>query len=84
MEYLVERWGENATLTVGAMLIGIAFGFLAQRSRFCLRSAVIEFARNQMGGKLTVWLFAFAAAVVATQALAWTGPVGRVSHAIGA
>jgi uncharacterized membrane protein YedE/YeeE len=49
------------------------FGFMAQRSRFCLRSAVIEFARNHMGGKLTVWLFAFATALGATQALAWAG-----------
>jgi hypothetical protein len=40
---------------------------------FCLRSAVIEFARNLVGGKLTVWLFAFATAVVATQALALAG-----------
>ena len=45
------------------------FGFFAQRSRFCLRSAVIEFARGQPGGKLTVWLFAFAIAVLVTQAL---------------
>jgi uncharacterized membrane protein YedE/YeeE len=73
MESLLERWGENGSLAAGALLIGIAFGFLAQRSRFCLRSAVIEFARNQSGGKLTVWLFAFAAAVVGTQALAWAG-----------
>jgi uncharacterized protein len=73
MESLLERWGENSSLAAGALLIGIAFGFLAQRSRFCLRSAVIEFARNQSGGKLTVWLFAFAAAVVGTQALAWAG-----------
>ncbi|MBL8307582.1 MAG: YeeE/YedE family protein [Rubrivivax sp.] len=49
------------------------FGFMAQRSRFCLRSAVIEFARNRGGGKLTVWLFAFATAVGVTQALALAG-----------
>ena len=73
MESLLERWGESGSLAAGALLIGIAFGFLAQRSRFCLRSAVIEFARNQSGGKLTVWLFAFASAVVGTQTLAWAG-----------
>ncbi|MBX3605091.1 MAG: YeeE/YedE family protein [Piscinibacter sp.] len=49
------------------------FGFFAQRSRFCLRSAVIEFARGMPGGKLTVWLFAFATAVLATQALVALG-----------
>jgi uncharacterized protein len=73
LEPVVERLGENGTLALGAMLIGVVFGFMAQRSRFCLRSAVIEFARNQMGGKLTVWLFAFATAVGLTQALAWWG-----------
>jgi uncharacterized membrane protein YedE/YeeE len=55
------------------LLIGVVFGFMAQRSRFCLRSAVIEFSRNHTGGRLTVWLFAFATAVGATQALAWAG-----------
>jgi uncharacterized protein len=70
---LVERWGENNTLLLGGLVIGLMFGFFAQRSRFCLRSAVIEFARNVTGGKLTVWLFAFASAVLATQALATLG-----------
>lgn len=77
LEPVIERLGENGTLAVGAGLIGMVFGFMAQRSRFCLRSAVIEFARNQVlspsGGKLTVWLFAFATAVGVTQALALAG-----------
>jgi uncharacterized protein len=70
---IVERLGENASLLVGGLIIGLVFGFFAQRSRFCLRSAVIEFARNLTGGKLTVWLFAFASAVLATQLLAYAG-----------
>jgi uncharacterized membrane protein YedE/YeeE len=73
LEALIERLGEPGTLAAGALVIGMVFGFMAQRSRFCLRSAVIEFARNQMGGKLTVWLFAFATAVGATQVLALLG-----------
>jgi uncharacterized membrane protein YedE/YeeE len=73
LEPVIDRLGENGTLATGAVLIGMVFGFMAQRSRFCLRSAVIEFARNHMGGKLTVWLFAFATAVGGTQALAWSG-----------
>lgn len=72
-ETLIERLGEPWTLALSGAAVGLAFGFFAQRSRFCLRSAVIEFARRQMGGKLTVWLFAFATAVVATQALALLG-----------
>ena len=73
METLIQMLGENGTLALGALAIGSVFGFLAQRSRFCMRSAVIELSRNHTGGKLTVWLFAFAAAVMATQALAWAG-----------
>ncbi|MBX3599535.1 MAG: YeeE/YedE family protein [Rubrivivax sp.] len=73
LESLIERIGEPAVLVGAGLVIGIAFGFFAQRSRFCLRSAVIEFARRHQGGKLTVWLFAFATAVVATQALVLAG-----------
>jgi uncharacterized protein len=67
MERLLELLGEAGTISAAGLLIGIAFGFFAQRSRFCLRSAVIEFARGTKEGKLTVWLFAFASAVLATQ-----------------
>lgn len=73
LETTIERLGEPWTLALGGLLIGVAFGFFGQRSRFCLRSAVIEFARGQRGGKLTVWLFAFATAVTATQALVLLG-----------
>lgn len=73
LQAVIDRFGEPWTLALGGLLVGIVFGFFAQRSRFCLRSAVIEFARGQRGGKLTVWLFAFSTAVVATQALAWLG-----------
>ena len=73
LERYVETLGEGHALAVTGLVVGTFFGFLAQRSRFCLRSAVIEFSRNHGGGKLTVWLFAFATAVLATQALAQAG-----------
>jgi hypothetical protein len=73
LSWLVEHAGEGRTLAAGGLCIGILFGFFAQRSRFCLRSAVIEFSRNVTGGKLTVWLFAFATALLATQALVLAG-----------
>ena len=73
LDAVVEKLGESTVLALTGLLVGVAFGFLGQRSRFCLRSAVIEFARNLTGGKLTVWLFAFATAVLATQALALAG-----------
>ncbi|MBL8314218.1 MAG: YeeE/YedE family protein [Rubrivivax sp.] len=73
LQTAIDRLGEPWVLALAGLLIGLAFGFFAQRSRFCLRSAVIEFSRNLVGGKLTVWLFAFSTAVVATQALALAG-----------
>lgn len=69
MENLIESLGQAKALALGGVLIGFVFGFFAQRSRFCLRSATIEFSRGAHGGKLTVWLFAFATALLATQAL---------------
>jgi uncharacterized membrane protein YedE/YeeE len=66
---LLERLGESSVLAAGGLAVGLAFGFFAQRSRFCLRSAVIEFWRGQPGEKLAVWLLTFSAAVVAVQAL---------------
>jgi len=69
LEHLVRQLGEAATAMWAGAAIGLLFGFAAHRSRFCLRSAVIEFARGTREGKLTVWLFTFATAVLATQAL---------------
>jgi uncharacterized membrane protein YedE/YeeE len=73
VENAVEYLGESHALASTGMVVGSLFGFLAQRSRFCLRSAVIEFSRNHGGGKLTVWLFAFSTAILATQGLAQLG-----------
>ena len=65
----IETHGESVVLAAGGLLIGVLFGFLAQRSRFCLRAAVIEFWHRRFGEKLSVWLLAFSTAVVAVQAL---------------
>ncbi|MGE5623165.1 MAG: YeeE/YedE family protein, partial [Bacillota bacterium] len=65
---LMERIGEGETLALGGLLIGLLFGVFAQRSRFCLRSAVIEVCHGKLGVKLSVWLLAFSAAIILTQA----------------
>lgn len=63
----IERWGDPAVLAACGLVTGLGFGFFAQRSRFCLRAAVIEFWHRRFGQKLAVWLLAFSTAVVAVQ-----------------
>ncbi|MEX8518362.1 MAG: YeeE/YedE family protein [Leptothrix sp. (in: b-proteobacteria)] len=67
IDSLLQQLGEMWTITTLGAAIGLLFGFFAHRSRFCLRSAVIEFARGTHEGKLTVWLFTFSTAVLLTQ-----------------
>lgn len=69
----LEILGDGNLLAIGGGAVGVAFGFLAQRSRFCLRAAVIEFWHGRFGEKLSVWLLAFCSAVVAVQALVMAG-----------
>ena len=64
---LVERIGESPTAALFGLLTGSVFGVAAQRSRFCLRAAVVEFARGMMQDKVAVWLLTFSTAVVWVQ-----------------
>lgn len=65
---LVERIGEAPTAALLGLITGVIFGVSAQRSRFCLRAATVEFARGRMGDKVSVWLLTFSTAVVWVQA----------------
>lgn len=73
LETFIESLGQARALGLGGLVVGMVFGFFAQRSRFCLRSATIEFSRQVHGGKLTVWLFAFSVALLSTQGLVAAG-----------
>ena len=64
---LPELLGEKTTIALAGLVVGLLFGICAQRSRFCLRSAVVEFWNRQGSAKLAIWLFAFSSAIVATQ-----------------
>lgn len=64
---VVERIGEAPTAALFGLITGIVFGVAAQRSRFCLRAATVEFARGAMGSKVSVWLLTFSTAVVWVQ-----------------
>jgi len=66
---ILDRYGESSALGTGGLVIGLLFGFFAQRSKFCLRAAVIEFWHRKFGEKLSVWLLAFSTAVVVVQLL---------------
>jgi len=70
---VVEQLGDGAVLALGGLVVGLAFGALAQQSRFCLRAATVEVSRGALGPKLAIWLVAFGAAVVATQGLILAG-----------
>jgi hypothetical protein len=73
MDAWIEALGENGALASACLAVGVAIGVFARRSRVCLRAAVIECTRGHPGSKLTVWLFAFGTAVLATQLLALGG-----------
>ncbi len=68
-EPFLEVFGEGGFAAVGGLLVGAAYGAAAQRSRFCLRAASVEFARGEIGSRTSVWLLCFGAALFWTQAL---------------
>ena len=70
---LLEAWGDAHVLAAGGALIGLMFGFMAQRSRFCARAAVLECCNGQPGDRFSVWWLALGAALVATQLLVLGG-----------
>lgn len=64
---LIDRIGESPTAALFGLMTGVVFGIAAQRSRFCLRAATVEFARGQMGPRVAVWLLTFSTALVWVQ-----------------
>ena len=70
---LLEAWGDAQVLAAGGALIGLVFGFMAQRSRFCARAAVLECCNGQAGDRFSVWWLALGAALVGTQVLVLGG-----------
>lgn len=68
-ETLTEYLGADYSALFMGLIVGLMFGILAQQSRFCLRSAVIEFWRKQKGRMVPVWLLAFSSALLLTQVL---------------
>ncbi len=66
---LFDVTGEAGAAALIGLAAGLVFGVGAQRSRFCLRAAVIEFVRLNIGVRMAVWLLVFTAAIAFTQGL---------------
>jgi uncharacterized membrane protein YedE/YeeE len=64
---LIEAVGEPATALVGGAVLGVVFGFAAQRSAFCTRSAVIHALRDGDLRALAVWGAGFSTALLCVQ-----------------
>ncbi len=64
---LLETYGDNWVLAIGGALIGLLFGFSAQRSKFCARAAVIECCEGEWRQRFAGWVLAFASAVLVVQ-----------------
>ncbi|AXI48931.1 hypothetical protein C1J03_15030 [Sulfitobacter sp. SK012] len=69
IEQLVDHFGAGTVLFIIALAVGILFGGAAQHSRFCLRSAAIEFSERRWGVSIATWFVAFGAAVASVQFL---------------
>lgn len=66
---LIDRLSEPGTAVLGGAIVALAFGFLAQRSAFCTRSAVLDLTRGRDLKALATWGAGFAAAVLSVQLL---------------
>lgn len=64
---VLDALGDGGAAALAGALVGLMFGAAAQRSRFCLRAACVEFARGAIGERVSVWLLCFATALFWTQ-----------------
>lgn len=59
--------------------LGLAFGVLAERSRFCLRRGLVG-PQDERRAALGLWLLALAVAITGTQAAVWQGWISFEGH----
>lgn len=71
--FLFDLMDEAVLVALFGLLVGAVFGFAAQRSSFCLRAATVEFARGQLGPRVSVWLLTFSTAVIWVQSAQMLG-----------
>ena len=51
---LIDTLGESGTALAGGAVLGLLFGFFAQRTAFCTRSAVLDLTTRR--GSLCKWI----------------------------
>jgi len=66
---VIDLIGENGAALAGGAVLGVAFGFLAQRSGFCTRAAVLDIVRARGLSSFTIWFAGFAIAMLSVQSL---------------
>ena len=78
---LLENYEISITTAslIGGAVIGLMFGFLAQRSRFCIRRGLVG-EPGERGDALSLWLTALVVAVVGTQLLVATDMIDISEH----
>ncbi len=72
---LIDAVGENGAALAGGAVLGLVFGFFAQRTAFCTRTAVLDLVRGRGNAALATWAAGFAAAVLGVQLLLYTGSI---------
>ncbi|HCE71969.1 MAG TPA: YeeE/YedE family protein, partial [Ruegeria sp.] len=71
-----ETTAKEISVLLGLSL-GVLFGLLAERTRFCFRRAVVGEDARQAAG---VWFTALAVAILGTQASVASGLIGFADH----
>ena len=64
---LQEQYEARDIVIFGGLILGLAFGGLAQRSAFCFRKFLDDLAHHQIGAAAVMILAATAMAVLGTQ-----------------
>ncbi|PWW01911.1 sulfur transporter [Hoeflea marina] len=72
---LIDMVGEANTALIGGAVLGLVFGFFAQRTAFCTRSAVLDLTRGRDLKALATWAAGFAVAVLGVQLLLLTDTI---------
>lgn len=72
---LIDRVGEEMTATLGGGVIGFILGFALLKTGFCTRMAVIDTVRGRSLVGPATWLLGFAAALLAVQAMLYSGMI---------